>query len=149
MIQQRAGTTRRLTLAYALPPGTLKDRVQLLRAFTARVSWQVSLPPFLALRPTNLLNCPIVDSHALPFILQLSSGPKNGELNKEVSNGGHCAPFGNDSYSGSGIPSCEMERVQKEVRVVRARRRRFLKALGFGGFVVVRQVRQDATAIPT
>ena len=104
--------------------------------------------PFLALPPANLLNCPIVDSHALLFILQLSSGPNNGELNKEVSNGGYCAPFGNDSHPGSCFPSCEMERVQKEVKVVRARWRRFLKALDFGGFVVVRQVRHDATAIP-
>jgi len=31
MIQQRAGPPRRLSLAYALPPGTPKDRVQLLR----------------------------------------------------------------------------------------------------------------------
>jgi len=38
--------------------------------------------PFSALPPTNLLNCPIVDSHALPFILQLSSGPNNGELTR-------------------------------------------------------------------
>jgi len=104
--------------------------------------------PFLALPPTNLLNCPIVDSHALPFILQLSSGPKNEELNKEVSNGGHCSPFGNDSHPGTCFPSCQMERVQKEVKVGRARWRRFLEALDFGGFVVVRQVRHDATAIP-
>ena len=148
MIQQRAGAPGRLSLAYAL-----RRRLQrIARSFCGLLRLEFRRrylrQPFLALPPTNLLNCPIVDSHALPFILQLSSGLKNGDLNKEVSNGGHCAPSGDDSHPGSCLPSCEMERVQKEVNIVRARWRRFLKALDFGGFVVVRQVRHDATAIP-
>jgi hypothetical protein len=50
----------------------------------------------------------------------LFSSARDGEIDKEVTNGGHCSPFGDDFYSGSGFLSCEAKRVQTEVKVVRA-----------------------------